>query len=317
MANEQIFKRYAGNPIVTPSAVPGANSIFNSAVVPFDSRYAGVFRIDSQAVVSGLHVGSSDNGLEWTIEENRISFCGGDTDMPDVNLADNSQYDPRVTQIEGVYYVTWCHYPDMPAAGKGPAIGLARTTDFRRFDLIDADVLYYNRNACLFPRKIAGQYAVLHRPSDLGHTPFGDIYYASSPDLVHWGRHRFVLGPRGGWQSGKVGAGPVPIETDEGWLLIYHGVKISCSGYVYSVGLAILDLEKPWNVLYRTRPYVLAPTEDYERLGDTPNVVFPCATILDDRTNQLTLYYGAADTVLAVAHADLDELIAFAKNNSF
>lgn len=317
MANEAVFKRYEGNPIVTPAAVPTANSIFNSAVVPFGSRYAGVFRVDSQSVVSGLHVGFSKNGLNWTIDEKRIDFDIPDSESPDVNIASNSLYDPRVTLLEGVYYLTWCHYPDMPAGGKGPAIGLARTMDFRRFELMDADVLYYNRNAVLFPRKIGGSYAMLHRPSDLGHTPFGDIYYAASPDLVHWGRHRFVMGPRGGWQSGKIGAGPVPIETNEGWLLIYHGVKISCSGYLYSVGCALLDIDQPWKVLYRTRPYVLAPTEAYERVGDTPNVVFPCAALHDEKTNRLTLYYGGADTVLAVAYADLDDLIDFTKKNSF
>ena len=144
----------------------------------------------------------------------------------------------------------------------------------------------------------------------------GDIYYATSPDLVHWGRHRFVFGPRGGWQSTKVGAGPAPIETDEGWLLIYHGVRTSCSGYVYSVGAAILDLEKPWHVRYRTRSYLLAPTEPYERVGDVPSVVFPCAAIIDEN-KRVTLYYGAADTVLAVAYANLDDIIAFTKENSF
>jgi len=316
MANEQVFERYQGNPIVTAAAVPTANSIFNSAVVWFEDGYAGVFRIDSQAVCSGLHVGFSADGLNWRIDADRIQLALDEGDMPDPNSPTNSCYDPRITPIEDVYYLTWCHYPDRPSGGRGPCMGLAKTTDFERFELIDSVILPYNRNAVLFPRKVAGLYAMLHRPSDLGHTPFGDIYYATSPDLIHWGRHRFVLGPIGGWQGTKVGAGPVPIETEEGWLMIYHGVKTSCSGFVYSVGAALLDLEQPWKVLCRTRPYLLAPTEHYERTGDTPNVVFPCAAVVDDKTGRLTLYYGCADTVLAVAYADLAEIIEFVKNNS-
>ena len=107
----------------------------------------------------------------------------------------------------------------------------------------------------------------------------------------------------------------MPIETDEGWLVIYHGVRTTCSGFVYSVGSALLDIDKPWKTLYRTRDYVLAPTEDYERVGDVPNVVFPCAAIVDD-SGKITLYYGGADTVLCVAYAQLDELIDFTKKHS-
>jgi beta-1,4-mannooligosaccharide/beta-1,4-mannosyl-N-acetylglucosamine phosphorylase len=105
---------------------------------------------------------------------------------------------------------------------------------------------------------------MLSRPSDNGHTPFGDIFYSQSPDLIHWGRHRFVMGTAGGWQSTKIGAGPVPIETDEGWLLIYHGVLTSCNGFVYSFGAALLDLDEPWKVRYRAAPYLLSPQTLYE-----------------------------------------------------
>lgn len=316
MANETVFKRYEGNPIVTPAAVPTANSIFNSAAVKYGDGYAGVFRVDWTTMAGGLHVGFSQDGITWDIDPEPIRLELTDSDMPNPNYESNLRYDPRVTCIDGTYYVTWCHYPDGPAGGGGPAIGMAKTTDFRRFELVDANVLPFNRNGVLFPRKINGQYAILHRPSDTGHTPFGDIYYATSPDLVHWGRHRFVMGRKGGWQSTKIGAGPVPIETDEGWLLIYHGVRTSCSGFVYSAGAAILDLEKPWKVLYRTKPYLLAPTEPYERVGDVPNVVFPCAAILEEG-GRIAVYYGCADTVLGLAYAQLDEVIAFTKKNSF
>ncbi len=317
MANEQVFHRFEGNPIVTPEAVPTANTIFNSAAVRFGEGYAGVFRVDTTSMSAGLHVGRSADGLAWEIEPDPVRFEAGPEAGPDPMHENHFLYDPRIAEIEGIYYVTWCHYPHSPHGGGAPAIGLATTTDFVRFGLIDTDVLYMNRNGVLFPRKINGQYAILHRPSDLGHTPFGDVYFAQSPDLIHWGRHRFVFGPRGGWQSTKVGAGPVPIETDEGWLMLYHGVRTSCSGFVYCMGGALLDLDEPWKVRFRTKPYLLAPTEDYERVGDVPNVVFPTAALLDEASRRLTVYYGCADTVLSVAHAKLDEVIAFVKDNSF
>ncbi len=312
MANEKIFQRYSGNPIISPNALPEANTIFNSAVVPFKNGFAGVFRADHQDLYSRLHVGFSNDGLKWNIQANRIQFEINDSDIPDVNFEDNSCYDPRVTRIDNIFYVTWCHYP---GTHSGPAMGLAKTTDFKTFELMESVMLPFNRNAVLFPRKINGNYAILHRPSDTGHTPFGDIYYSSSPDLIHWGKHRYLFGPTTGWQGTKIGAGPVPIETKEGWLVIYHGVKNSCSGFIYSVGAAILDIDKPWKLLYRTRPYLLAPTEHYERIGDTPNVVFPCAAVVDE-SDKVTLYYGCADTVMGVAYAQLNEILNFVKTNS-
>jgi len=157
---------------------------------------------------------------------------------------------------------------------------------------------------------------MLNRPSDNGHTPFGDIYLSQSPDLIHWGRHRFVMGTRDGWQSTKIGAGPVPIETSEGWLLFYHGVLTSCNGFVYSFGSALLDLDKPWKVIHRGGPYLLSPQTYYECVGDVPNVAFPCATLFDSQTGRIAIYYGGADTVTALAFAKLDEILDFIKTTS-
>lgn len=161
---------------------------------------------------------------------------------------------------------------------------------------------------------------MLSRPSDTGHTPFGDIFYSQSPDLEHWGRHRFVMGTYRGdasaWQSTKIGAGPIPIETDEGWLLIYHGVLTTCNGMVYRIGSAILDIDEPWKVKYRTKNYILAPEELYERVGDVPNVVFPCAAISDADTGRIAIYYGCADTVTGLAFTTVDELVKYTKENS-
>jgi beta-1,4-mannooligosaccharide/beta-1,4-mannosyl-N-acetylglucosamine phosphorylase len=307
MANETVFTRHPGNPIVTPQLVPMANSIFNSAVVPFQGKYAGVFRVDMTDGSTGLHVGWSQDALDWKIDPKRLVIPWDDPDMP----AQGSGYDPRITEIDGTYYITWCN------EYHGPCIGMAETKDFQSFRFIENVLPPFNRNAVLFPRKVGGKYLMFHRPSDPGHTPFGDVFVCASPDLIHWGQHRWVFGTRGGWQSAKVGAGPVPIETEEGWLMIYHGVKITCSGFIYAAGAALLDLDQPWKVRYRTRHYLLSPTEDYERTGDVPNVVFPVATLLDKATGRLALYYGCADSTVSVAYAQLDELMAFIKTYSF
>jgi len=307
MANEKIFKRYVGNPIVTAKAVPRANSIHNSAIVPFNDGFIGVFRVDKVDMNFTLHLGKSKDGIKWDIEPEKINFI---SDNPEVSVS-NYSYDPRITKINDTYYITWCN-----SSGSGPCIGLAETKDFKTFIQRENPFPPANRNCVLFPKKINGKFAALHRPSDGGHTPFGDIFYATSPDLTHWGCHRFVFGPSSvsNWQSTKIGAGPVPIETPEGWLLIYHGVWTSCNGYLYYAGGALLDLEKPWKVLYRTRDYLLGPTETYERVGDVPNVIFPSAAVVLDDT--IRIYYGCADTCISIAEANMNELINFIKTNN-
>lgn len=309
MANETVFRRYEHNPVVTAANVPRANSIHNSAIVRLPSgKYAGVFRVDEIDFCYRLHAGFSDDGVKWGIDPDYIRMLSDD---PEIFVSDHS-YDPRITEIEGVYYLTWCN--SKPRGG--PAIGMAKTTDFKTFVQMEDPFQPPNRNAVLFPRKLNGKYAMLHRPSDRGHTPFGDVWYSESPDLTHWGHHRFVFGPSPGWQGTKVGPGPSPIETDEGWLLIYHGVWGSCNGFLYYAGGALLDLEKPWKVLYRTRDYLIAPTMPYERVGDVPNVVFPSAAVVYPETNTIRVYYGCADTCVSMAEADMGELIEFIKTHS-
>lgn len=306
MANETVFTRYAGNPIITAQAVPRANSIHNSAIVRFGRGYIGIFRVDEIDFSFTLHLGRSPDGIHWTLEPRPVTMKSRD---PEVTVTDHS-YDPRITKLGGTYYITWCN-----STSQGPCIGLASTKDFKTFTQHENPLPPSNRNCVLFPRKINGRYAMLHRPSDRGHTPFGDIFFASSPDLTHWGGHRFVFGPRGGWQSKKVGPGPVPIETKDGWLLIYHGVWQSCNGFLYYAGGALLDLQKPWKVLARTKDYLLAPTEPYERIGDVPNVVFPSSAVVEGKT--VRLYYGCADTCISMAEAQLSDLVKFIKTHSF
>ncbi len=298
--------RYEKNPIIPRDLIPSSNSIFNSAVVPFNGEFAGVFRCDDRRRNMQLHSGRSKDGINWEIDNERISFICDDSEIGNFIYG----YDPRVCWIEDRYYVTWCN------CYHGPTIGVGYTYDFREFYQLENAFLPFNRNGVLFPRKIKGKYAILSRPSDNRHTPFGDIFYSESSDICHWGKHRHVMSPRGRWQSTKIGAGPIPIETIEGWLLIYHGVLTSCNGFVYSMGAALLDIDEPWKVLYRTEPYLLSPQELYECVGDTPNVVFPCAALCDAPTGRITIYYGGADTVTCLAFTQVDELINFIKSNS-
>jgi beta-1,4-mannooligosaccharide/beta-1,4-mannosyl-N-acetylglucosamine phosphorylase len=293
-----VLWRSGRNPIIRRDHLPRSNSIFNSAVVPFDGGFAGVFRVDDTARVMNLHAGRSADGLDWDIEPEPIVF----EPMEDRFV---HAYDPRVTWLEDRFYVTWC------TGYHGPTIGLAHTRDFATFHRMENAFLPSNRNGVLFPRRIGGAYAMLSRPSDTGHTPFGDIFYSESPDLTHWGRHRHVMAPEPwSWQSTKIGAGPTPIETPEGWLVLYHGVLTSCNGFVYSMGAALLDVDQPWRVIARSRDYLLAPQVPYEQVGDVPNVVFPSAALVDHDADRVTIYYGAADTVVCLAHGHLSEILA-------
>ena len=254
-----------------------------------------------------LHRGFSRNGIDWDLDPEPIRFECADPELATFVYG----YDPRVVRIDERFYVTWCNWYH------GPTIGVGWTTDFETFHQLENAFLPFNRNGVLFPRKIDGRFAMLSRPSDDGHTPFGHVFYSESPDLHFWGNHRHVLSPVANtWQATKVGGGPVPLETSAGWLLLYHGVLTSCNGFVYSVGVALLDRDEPWHVVARAAPYVLAPQESYERIGDVPNVVFPCAMLCDASTGRLAIYYGAADTVTALAFGYVDELVHFAQDQA-
>jgi beta-1,4-mannooligosaccharide/beta-1,4-mannosyl-N-acetylglucosamine phosphorylase len=303
-----VIWRYDANPIIPRDILPDSNSVFNSAVVPFQGGFAGVFRCDDTSRRMDIHVGFSDDGYRWNIHPETIVFEGD----PEVTRKEY-RYDPRVCFLEDRYYITWCN------GYHGPTIGVAYTYDFKTFHQLENAFLPFNRNGVLFPRKIGGRFAMLSRPSDNGHTPFGDIYYSESPDMEFWGRHRYVMGVdrsnQSAWQSTKIGAGPIPIETEDGWLLFYHGVLNSCNGFVYSFGAALLDLEQPWKVIRRSRPYLLSPQTPYECVGDVPNVAFPCAALCDGPTGRVAIYYGCADTVTGLVFTTVDSVLDFLKAN--
>ena len=304
--------RYTANPIIKRDAISCSNSIFNSAVVTFNGKFAGVFRVDDKQRRMELHAGFSDDGINWKINEERIQFVQQDPSTEEANEWGYG-YDPRVCFIEDRYWVTWCN------SYKGfPTIGVGYTYDFVTFYQCENAFLPFNRNGVLFPRKINDKYVMFSRPSDSGHTPFGDMYLSQSPDMKYWGEHRLVMSPskERPWESLKIGAGPIPIETSEGWLCFYHGVLQSCNGYVYSFSACILDAQQPWKVMYRCSEYLINPRELYECVGDVPNVTFPCAALCDADTGRIAIYYGCADTVVGLAFTTVDEVVEYVKNHS-
>jgi beta-1,4-mannooligosaccharide/beta-1,4-mannosyl-N-acetylglucosamine phosphorylase len=302
-----VMWRYDKNPVVGRNILKDAGRIFNSAIIPYDGEFIGVFRADHRNGYPNLHLGRSKDALHWEIEEDIIRFQNEDGTPAKPILYG---YDPRLLEIEGIYYITWCNYFN------GPTIGVAKTKDFKIFTQLENAFLPFNRNGVLFPRKINGNFVMLSRPSDNGHTPFGDIFLSQSPDLIYWGKHRLVLKTSHyWWKNVKLGAGPLPIETSEGWLLIYHGVCATCSGFVYSIGGALLDINDPSKVIANCANYLLTPEEPYETIGFVPNVIFPCAALYDSETGRLAIFYGAADTYCALAFARLDEIIDYIKSN--
>ena len=191
---------------------------------------------------------------------------------------------------------------------------IAKVTDCKPFVRIENPFSPFNRTAVLFPRKINGLYTLLSRPSDSGHTPFGDIFLSQSPDMEFWGRHRHVMSKGSNWwESVKIGGGAAPIETSEGWLLFYHGVTGTCNGFVYSIGGAILDRDEPSKVLYRCGNFLLTPEKWYEERGFVPNGCFPCATLQDADTGRIALYYGCADSYVGLAFTTVDEVVDYIK----
>lgn len=299
--------RYSQNPILGRNPTPAIARIFNSAVAPWKDGYIAVLRGEQIDGMPHVYLGRSPDGIHWTVDPEKVQFRDeqGNLRMP------KYAYDPRLIKVEDTYYIIWC------TEFYGPAIGMASTKDFETFTRLENPFIPFNRNAVLFPRKINGTFRLLSRPSDNGHTPFGDIFISESPDMVHWGKHRHVMS-RGTnwWESMKIGAGAAPIETEEGWLLFYHGVVNTCNGYVYSIGGAILDRDTPSRVLYRCGNYLLTPEMPYETTGFVPNVVFPCATVQDADTGRIAIYYGAADTHVGLAFCRIDEVVDYIKANS-
>lgn len=299
--------RYSENPIIDRNPIENVARIFNSAVMPYEDRFVGVFRGEQTNGIPYVYLGWSDDAIHWDIQPEKVPFEDEDGNpfMP------HYAYDPRLVKVEDIYYIIWC------GDFFGASIGMAKTTDFKKFVRVENPFIPFNRNAVLFPRKIRDKYMMLSRPSDSGHTPFGDIFLSESPDMVHWGCHRHVMGRNGNWwESVKIGGGAAPIETSEGWLLFYHGVSGTCNGFVYSIGGAILDIDQPSKVKYRCENFLLTPEKWYEERGFVPNVCFPCATIHDSASGKIALYYGCADSYVGLAFTEVNEIVDYIKSHS-
>jgi predicted GH43/DUF377 family glycosyl hydrolase len=213
--------------------------------------------------------------------------------------------DPRITPIDGRFWVTY-----VAVSRHGPATALAWTEDFREFERRGVIFCPENKDVVLFPEAIGGRYAALHRP--VCGTPFTrpEMWVASSPDLIHWGRHTPLPIAGGDWQSGRVGAGAPPLRVPGGWLEIYHGNSRSARpgevGAYFGAAL-LLDADDPTRVVRRSADPFLKPEVDFERHGFVPDVVFPTGAVRDGES--LLVYYGAADAATAVAEFSERELL--------
>ena len=301
---EDYIWRFKNNPI-TKLEETDYWHIFNSAFIFKDGIYHAIFRVEDKGGCPILITGESKDGINFKYGK-PIDFHYKDGRKFEFLYA----YDPRFIEVEGRYFVVFC------ADVNGPCIYIAETKDFKNYTMLPSGFLPFNRNGVLFPEKIKGEYLMLSRPCSFSNTSSGDIYLSYSKDLVYWGNHKFLMKHfdtgRNFWERIKIGAGPAPIKTKEGWLLIYHGVQATCNGWTYSFSVALLDLKDPSKVLYKAKRYLLTPEEDYERVGFTNNVVFPTASLVDEE-GHVTIYYGCADTHVGIAFTTIEKLLKFVK----
>lgn len=301
---EPLFRRYSNNPILTAEDMPVRSAaVLNPGATQQDGQVVLLLRVEDTTGLSNIHVARSDDGMtNWQIDPAPILERG----LPDMHYENWGCEDARVVWIEECrkWYITYTAYS--PA---GAAVGLASSDDLKTARRVCLAFSPSNKDATLFPEKIQGRFAALHRPDAGG--GIENIWIAFSEDLVYWGEPHCVL-PEGdgpSWDGEKVGMGPPPIRTDRGWLALYHGVKIYGGMRIYRVGLALLDLDEPHRVLARAKHSIFKPTESYETTGLLPNVVFPSGLI--QRDGEVWMYYGAADTCVCLARAKLQDVLAF------
>jgi predicted GH43/DUF377 family glycosyl hydrolase len=301
----QLFTRYSENPILTPEEWPyTVNAVFNpGATTGPDGETVLLVRVEDRSGISHLTVARSADGFtDWKID-------------PRPTLAPRtSQYeeawgieDPRITKIGEEQMIAYT-----AVSPGGPLVSLASTQDFHSFRMRSIVSPPEDKDAALFPEMFDGRYALIHRPVSSYSHGEAHIWISFSPDLRHWGDHKLLIETRrtGHWDREKVGLGPPPLRTGDGWLLLFHGVKATAAGALYRAGLALLDLSDPTVVLARTDEWVFGPEALYEHTENVPGVVFPTGWIANGG-GTIRMYYGAADTCVAVATAAIDDLIEF------
>ena len=295
-----LVERWHKNPIITLENVPfPCNTVFNAAATKYDGHYLLLMRVEDLAGRSVLVLARSEDGYHFTVDSKPAMEPS--KEEPFRSYERRGIEDPRITYLEGAYYIMYTAY-----SRYGARLALARTSDFDKFERIGCISEPENKDGCLFPRKIKGKYARLDRPFGGG---TGNVWVSYSDDLFHWGDSQVAMTTRGAfWDSDRIGACAPPIETEYGWLEIYHGVKNTSAGPLYRMGAVLLDIDDPSKVLCRSAVPILTPREYYERVGDVGNVVFSCGAILEDG-GKLKIYYGAADTCICLGFADVAELI--------
>ena len=304
-----LFHRHPANPILTARDWPyPAHTVFNAGACEVDGETVLLVRVEDRRGHSHLTVARSRDGVsDWRIDA-KPSFA------PDPAMAEEvwGVEDPRLTWVEERNEWIIAYTAFSPG---GPMVALAGTKDFKTFTRIGPVMPPEDKDAAIFPRRFEGQYAMIHRPVSAGSSG-AHMWLSFSPDMIHWGDHHILMHARRGawWDANKIGLSPPPLETDEGWLILYHGVRHTAGGCLYRLGLALLDLENPRIVLRRSDEWVFAPEETFERFGDVNGVVFPCGWILDKRSGTLRVYYGGADSCIALATAKISELLDYIKS---
>lgn len=301
-----LFRRHENNPVLTAAmwSYP-AHTVFNpGATRLLDGTTLLLCRVEDRRGISHLCAARSKNGVDdWVIDEQP-------TLSPDPEKYPEELWgieDPRITFVQelGKYAVAYTAF-----SRGGPGVALALTEDFRTFERCGLVMQPDDKDAALLPCRIDGNFALLHRPM---HDSGAHVWISFSPDLRNWGGHKLVLRARKGgwWDANKVGLSPPLIETAEGWLMIYHGVRHTAGGALYRIGLALFALDRPEVCLARGESWIFGPEAGYERQGDVANVTFPCGYTVAADGDTLRIYYGAADTCVAMATGSIRELLGW------
>jgi beta-1,4-mannooligosaccharide/beta-1,4-mannosyl-N-acetylglucosamine phosphorylase len=294
----RLFRRYEGNPILTVEDWPyPINSVFNPAAVAIDGEVLLLNRVEDHRGFYHLTWARSKNGLtDWVIDKEPTMKADSTSKEEKWGLED-----PRIVWLEEQkqFAITYVSFSE-----GGPVVSLAITKNFHSFARLGGLLPPEDKDACLFPRRFNGRFALIHRPIVRGEA---HIWISMSPDLKHWGDHRVLLMTRTAyWDGARIGLACQPIEMKEGWLMMYHGVRRTAAGEIYRIGMALLDRDEPWKVRRRSEEWVFGPKEIYERVGDVSDVTFVTGAVVMENTNDLYIYYGAADDKVAVAIADME-----------
>jgi predicted GH43/DUF377 family glycosyl hydrolase len=306
-----LFTRYSGNPILTQEHWPyPINSVFNAGAAKLENGDTLLLcRVEDRRGLSHLCAARSVNGIDgWRIDP-KPTMPADPVGYPEEIWGIE---DPRITFVPELeqFAIAYTSF----AVG-GPGVSLAMTKDFKTFDRYGVIMQPEDKDAALLPRRIGGNWAMIHRPTT---TLGAHMWISYSPDLRHWGSHKIILAARRGgwWDANKIGLCSPPIETVKGWLMVYHGVRQTASGSIYRLGLALFDLDNPEICLQRGESWVFGPDAPYERLGDVKDVVFPCGQTIGADGDTIYLYYGAADTSLALATGSIRALLSWLDKNS-